>query len=984
MTGMRNICLSVLFCLGMLPNAAVSAQKIWEQPPRVIKVDQGNALALAKGGVPLCEVVVENNATPTAKAAARRLADYLGKVIGGKVEIVAAPSGNGKVALIVGDGTLTRGLGIDVSKLVRDGFIIRSFGKDKIVIAGRDDPKCVPGSKRVPFGDAWERATLFGVITFLRSFAGVEYFFPGEIGTVVPKNPNLSVPAMDIFDRPDSIQRSVYSFGKLDGKPFDGYAARIENHSLRLQTRRIPCVHGLARLKYGERFKESHPEYFALMPDGRRMNEGTRTQLCWSSGIVEEIYQDAKAWLTGASPSFIRDTKLRWDPHVVPGFFDVMPNDGMTLCACEKCKAFREAGGKYNQLVWKYTCEWAERLKKEGVPGYLCQMSYGNHEIPAGMKVPENVLVMTAILGPWYYAPGNGLPEEVARVRRMTECTNGKVWYWVYTLKRTSRMIEGVPHSTPRMLGRLYKELLPYTYGIFLENETDDYMFMFLHNYLTAELFWDNSLNPDKVLDRAYEKMFGKEAAPLMDKFFRIQEEIWAEKILNNRRMGPLGPEFDVAGANKLWSEIYSEKCIAELDSLLKQAEAKARGHKDNLARVKYIRTCFLDTVKAARQKFLSDQQSVAGFNLAIPTPEAPLSLDGSLADKAWAKGAELWLKALKKDAIEVSTRVRLLQDNDYLYMAVEAEEPAMDAVRRDFTKDGESGIWADEVLELFFAAPDRKSYRQIIINTLGKKTGFNGEVNGGKAKATGTWATKTEAVEGKNAQGWTLEIRIPWSELPCGEDGSILANVARTRQHTPSNPAIVLYTWSPFVKSYSDTLGFGRWIRGKDDTKNLLGQHGIFQAPQRGRWFGIWGTNDKSVKSGNIALDKRIFLFGGQSLRIKSNGAQSSESVTIRPGLKPATRYRISWWVRTEGMGKDGTKGSAFPQIFNGVRNVGIPGKGVLTDIPWTRFSGEFVTAPAVPDKKPVMYISLYNYKSSGTAWFDGVEVIELGPAEK
>ena len=64
MAGLRNVCLSVLVCLGILPNAAFSAQKFWEQPPRVSKIDRGNTLALAKGGVPQCEVVVENDAAP--------------------------------------------------------------------------------------------------------------------------------------------------------------------------------------------------------------------------------------------------------------------------------------------------------------------------------------------------------------------------------------------------------------------------------------------------------------------------------------------------------------------------------------------------------------------------------------------------------------------------------------------------------------------------------------------------------------------------------------------------------------------------------------------------------------------------------------------------------------------------------------------------------------------------------------------------------
>ena len=957
----------------------VTVHKFWERPPRVCKLDSNVQITLARSGTPNCEVVVEKDATPTAKAAAERLAHYLSKSIGSEVPVIQQPSGNGKVALIVGDGQLARQLGVDVSALVRDGFIIRAIGMDRIVIAGRDDPKCVPGSKGVPFGDCWERATLFAVISFLRQFAGVEYFFPGEIGTVVTRNPNLTIPSMDIFERPDCIVRSTYPLGKMMcGKPMDGYTLRQENHSLRLQTMRVPCVHGLARLRLADRFKESHPEYFALHPDGRRMNEGAHAQLCWSSGVVEEIYQDARAWLSGESPTYIRGTGMRWDPHVTPGFFDVMPNDGMTLCACEKCKAYREAGGKYNELVWKYTCQWAERLKKEGIKGYLCQMSYGNHAMPKGITVPDNVLVMTALLGPWYYAPGKGLPEETKHVKELAASSNGKVSFWCYTLKRASRMIVGVPHSTPRMLGKIYKELAPYTFGIFLENETDEYMFMFLHNYLTAEMFWNLDADPDKLLDHAYEMMFGRKAAPVMDKFFRIQEEIWANDILNNRRMGPLGPEFDVAGADKLWHKIYSPEKIQELDAMLDMAENLAKDDKENQARVKYIRKFFLDSVKAARERFMAEQQSVSNFNVYIP------EIQGTLDAKAWANAAVLHLKALGKDKIEVRTRLQLLQDKEYLYMSIQAEEPDMAAVRRNFTKDDEDAIWSDEVMEFFFAAPDRKSYRQLIVNTLGKKTGYVAKITGNNRKITGKWTSQATTKAGSNENGWTLEIKIPWSELPCGADGSVIANVSRSRLHYPDNPATILYTWSPYVKSYSDTIGYGRWLRTKEKEANILGQQGNFPSPQKGRWFGQWGTTEKSAKSGKIALDDKIFLFAGQSLRIKCDENGSSESVTIRPPLKASTRYRLSWWIRAEGMGRNGLKGSAFPQIFNGVKNVAMPGKAVSADMEWTRFSGEFATAPDTPGKTSTRYISLYNYKSSGTVWYDGVELEEIGPADK
>ena len=974
--------LLTLLILGALLAPGLTAAevkgKFWEQPPRSYVVGKDAVIKLAAGGKALCEVVVDPAAAPAAKAAAKNLAESLTKVIGSTVAVVNAPTNQGKVALIVGDGELTRSLGVDVTPLVRDGFIIRSFGKDKIVIAGRDDKRIVPGSKRVPFSDVWERATMFGVTTFLKKFAGVEYFFPGEIGTVVKKNPNLALPELNVFDRPDALVRFVYSYGKLDGKMLDGFTVRPRNHTLRFQTQLIPCGHALARLHFPERFGKTHPEYFAMAPDGKRMIYGRNSQLCWSSGIVEEIYQDAKAWLSGESPTYIRGTNLRWNPHVQKGFFDVMPNDGMAICACEKCKAFRDNGGKYNALLWKYTIDWANRLKKEGIKGYITQMSYGNHEIPNGVKVPDNVLVMTALRGPWYYAPGSDLKEEKAHIADLVTRTNGKVWYWCYTLKRGARMIEGVPHSTPRMLGELYKTLMPYTFGIFLENSTDQYMFMFLHDYMTAEMFWDFSIDPDQLLDKAYASMFGKKAAVYMDKFFRIQEDIWANKILSNRRMGPLGPEFDIADSNKLWSEIYSDECIAKLENLLKSAEKAAAKEPENLARIKYIRKSFFDTVLDARNRFRNEQMSVKNFNVSIPAVTAPLTIDGKLNEPAWKKAAVLKLKALKGDAIEVKTTLKLLRDKDYLYCAVTAEEPAMQNVRKDYTTDFHNMLWADEVMEFFFAAPNRKDYRQLIINSLGKKAGYNATMIGSKYKILGEWRTSAAVAASASQKSYTIEFKMPWSELYCDKDGSIIANVVRSRHHTPVNPKVTYYSWSPFAKRLTDLDGFGKWIPGKVESDNILGSDGNFAAPQTGRAFGKWITTPKAAKAGDVALDDKVFLFDGQSMCLKNSVPGSAVSVNCYLQLKPATRYRLSWWVKTENMSKE-RKGSIFPQIWNGAQNVAIPGKAVTANIPWTRLSGEFVTAPAVPGKKPVYYIALYNYKTTGTAWIDGVELTEV-----
>ena len=149
--------------------------------PRYVKFDKSEKIILKPGNF---EVVVIPGSSPTARYAASFLADTLGRTFGVKVPVVKKSSG--RIALHVGDKNLASQWGLDVSKLDRDGFYIRS-GKNRILMIGRDDRSITPAAN----GGYFERATLFAVQEFLERFAGVRFYFPGEIGTVIPEKKEI-------------------------------------------------------------------------------------------------------------------------------------------------------------------------------------------------------------------------------------------------------------------------------------------------------------------------------------------------------------------------------------------------------------------------------------------------------------------------------------------------------------------------------------------------------------------------------------------------------------------------------------------------------------------------------------------------------------------------------------------------------------------------------------------------------------------------
>ena len=210
--------------------------------PRRIGIDKSVSVELVKNGVPGFELV--RGASNVARFAAEEAAAVLSKAVGRKIGVLTKASG--KVpAVIIGDEAYAAKNGIDVKKLDRDGFVIRTIGRNVLII-GRDDPKKRPLNDVKGYGFMAERGSLYGTYDFLERFAGVRFYFPGEGGTVIPPMKDWSLPKIDIYDRPDHCQRRI-SCGNactFDGLPAD---TRTLNHQrLRLETMAIPNCHGLA------------------------------------------------------------------------------------------------------------------------------------------------------------------------------------------------------------------------------------------------------------------------------------------------------------------------------------------------------------------------------------------------------------------------------------------------------------------------------------------------------------------------------------------------------------------------------------------------------------------------------------------------------------------------------------------------------------------------------------------------------------------
>ena len=590
------------------------------------------------------EIVLAEGASPVVSFAAEEMNGVFERAFGKRLPVVKTPTA-GRTSIFLGDCEESRAAGIDVSSLGLDAFVIQACG-DRIFIAGRDDPNLDIASAvaRGRVGDG-ERATLFGVYEFLERHVGARFYFPGEMGTLVPRLRSFRVPAGRVAVEPAFTVRDIYmqEDGPVPGETNAAHRASwkaLDSCRLRMQTQSVPCCHGQRGFSVPERFNKTHPEYFALLKGEngvpkRAVTDRLRTefdaQLCHTSGVWDEFYLDCKSYLSGepAEVRGIRNGKggFGWNRNFKGRFIDVMPQDSMKECLCEKCQAAYDKTAKNwaSELIWGNTARLAHRLADDGFDCIVTQMAYSPHRDVPRCELPSNVWVMVAETGPWGEACPGEPESEIAEVRRWTEKLGHKIWMWTYPSKFGRKATPGAPDMAPRAWARYYKRTVPYSYGAFCEAEGEKAIFHYLNYYVFSRIAWNADVDVEAVLAEHFDRMFGA-AAPEMSRFYAELEEKWTQSVLHLWHEGEYRKDFRVSSDVRLWKTVYTREILDGWSRLFDTAESKVSGDGESLSRVQFIRREFLDHMKSFSGRFLAESDPELGRRLykAIP-PEKNL-----------------------------------------------------------------------------------------------------------------------------------------------------------------------------------------------------------------------------------------------------------------------------------------------------------------------------------------------------------------------
>ena len=255
----------------------------------------------------------------------------------------------------------------------------------------------------------------------------------------------------------------------------------------------------------------------------------------------------------------------------------------------------------------------------------------------------------------------------------------------------------------------------------------------------------------------------------------------------------------------------------------------------------------------------------------------------------------------------------------------------------------------------------DRKEYYQIMLSSKNSITDLY--VRPGDMRWN--WSSNAQtAVSIQPGKSWCAEVRVPRSAMsPAGKNG-FNADFTRLRSLRGKNS---YYNWIK-VPPRNVVEQFGVVHFAAPENRNLLKDQD-FQSKvgYAKRFIGPWAAH--SI----INRDTEVFRFGGSSCRIEDKCYIVSQPIR---GLKNNTKYQLSYFLKLENLSHPGL----YVRVFEGNGRVHtLPHIFPKGTAPWHKLTFTFTTGET-PFAKGKSHISFLLFKkSTGKAWIDRVELVEV-----
>ncbi len=558
-------------------------------------------------------VVLPDKPSPIEQYAARELMDFWRKATGQELTLGT----DGTHAIRIG-----RAASFDNPFMPNEAAV--DIGDNIINIAGGDNDTADP------LHAARAHGTLFALYDFLESELGVRFLWPGELGTYVPQFKGTTIPNTS-RRIPAPLPSAVWRQSKTNNRATIGWASVStanqfhQKEALWLHRHRFNNIrsmqYGHAFTKWHEKYFKDHPEWFNMMPDGKRALDPTQRSInpsYISMCVTNEAFQQeiVDNWLKNGNMSAL---------------INCNENDTTGRCTCPRClaadgtpveprlAAAREAYSQHQQNWVRHLGSLSDRYaefylgvqkKAEKVaenPVVIGDIYANYFEPPQKHKLNERILMRFCppIMYPW-------TQQKITDFKRLWTG-----WHdaGASLMFRPNFTLDG--HNFPLVYYRAFAECFRHAEanglkGVDMDSLTGIYGVNALTCYVIANLAPGGCKRTIEELENDFFSAFGN-AAPAIREYYRIMEEATVLGFDKDANLTPPNNE----GGN--WSmfflgaeRIFTNDVMKRGDDALRKAAELAKGDDTVSARVAFIQAGLEDCklVIATQRGFAEFQKS--------------------------------------------------------------------------------------------------------------------------------------------------------------------------------------------------------------------------------------------------------------------------------------------------------------------------------------------------------------------------------------
>jgi hypothetical protein len=381
-----------------------------------------------------------------------------------------------------------------------------------------------PEQQRLFLCGKGDLGSFYAVVYLLESRCGLSWFFPDELGMVIPQLKELGIPPLDENHSPDFPLRAVGWKRAQDWSLFNGSNVNLDEE---LGKQVFKHSHTFNEFLPPGRYFKAHPEYYAQVKGVRNAR-----QLDTSNPEVIEVL----------SRNIIQFLKER--PRL--DMITLFPGDGLGFCECPRCKALDESGvptveeinTRWNRLgpdrhralsrrMLIFYLEVAKRVLRE-YPNVLIQVgAYNPYLYPPkdrSLKAPPNVLI--EMCHGWDHNFAIDSPASEINVR-FKEALAG--WREIFTQVSIyeyywKMAMFDLPFPIVHTIAKDIPIYLQSGVKAFYTQFGRDYYTNGLNYYVASKLLWNSKADADALVDEFCRRFYGKAWQPMRE-YFRNYEQ---------------------------------------------------------------------------------------------------------------------------------------------------------------------------------------------------------------------------------------------------------------------------------------------------------------------------------------------------------------------------------------------------------------------------------------------------------------------------